>query len=426
MKGLSVKSVLQQSVMIILAAMLLVGACAPATPTLIPATPTPPPSATPAPVGAFTSGQYQNLFKELLGKSDADIQAKIDTAWQQLFYGDDKQERVYYPVDPDMAYILDVGNDDVRTEGMSYGMMIAVQLNKQEEFNRLWKWAKTYMYQSQYENKGFFAWHCDPKGKKLDNGPAPDGEEWFATALFFAATRWGNGEGIFNYEAEAQAILHAMLHKNDEKTSAVNMFNVEQKMVVFVPSGSGSRYTDPSYHLPAYYEVWARRATEDKQFWADAAATSRAFFKKAANPTTGLMPDYANFDGSAYTTSSDHKDFRFAAFRVGSNVAVDYAWFAADPAEVEQSNRLLEFFYAQGMDTYANQFTLDGQPLSKDHSTGLVAMNAVAALAATIDKGQAFVKALWDASIPSGKWRYYDGMLYLLGWLHVSGNFRIY
>ena len=31
-----------------------------------------------------------------------------------------------------------------------------------------------------------------------------------------------------------------------------------------------------------------------------------------------------------------------------------------------------------------------------------------------------------DAEIPSGKWRYYDGMLYMLGLLHVSGNFKIY
>ncbi len=386
------------------AAMLLVGACAPATPTPIPVTATPP-----APVGAFTSQQYPNLFKELLGKSDADIQAKIDTAWKQLFYGDDTQERVYYPVDPDMAYLMDIGNDDVRSEGMSYGMMIAVQLNKKEEFDRLWKWAKTYMYQPV---TGMFAWHCDKTGKKLDNGAAPDGEEWFTTALFFAAARWGNGEGIYNYEAEAQALLGVMRQY---------MFDKNQKMVLFVPA---SGYTDPSYHLPAYYEIWARRAKEDGQFWADAAKVSRDFFPKAANPQTGLMPDYANFDGSAY--SGSHGDFRFDAFRVGSNVAVDYAWFAADPREVEQSNRMLEFFYAQGIDTYANQFSLDGKPLSSDHSTGLVAMNAVAALAATTDKRQAFVQELWDASIPSGKWRYYDGLLYLMGLMHVSGNFRIY
>ena len=53
-------------------------------------------------------------------------------------------------------------------------------------------------------------------------------------------------------------------------------------------------------------------------------------------------------------------------------------------------------------------------------------MAAVAALAADPEIGKPFVQALWDATIPSGKWRYYDGMLYMLALLHVSGNFRVY
>ena len=79
---------------------------------------------------AFETGVYPNLFKDYLGKSDEEIQAKIETAWNQLFYGDDATERVYYPVGSDMAYISDIANEDVRSEGMSYGMMIAVQLNR--------------------------------------------------------------------------------------------------------------------------------------------------------------------------------------------------------------------------------------------------------------------------------------------------------
>jgi oligosaccharide reducing-end xylanase len=52
-------------------------------------------------------------------------------------------------------------------------------------------------------------------------------------------------------------------------------------------------------------------------------------------------------------------------------------------------------------------------------------MNAVTGLAATTDKTTEFVRKLWDASPPIGKWRYYDGLLYMLALLHVSGNFRI-
>ena len=366
-------------------------------PPIIP-TPTPP-----ARVGAFESNEYRNLFEEYLGKSEAEIQAKIDAAWDQLFYGIDDSERVYYPVGDELAYIMDIGNGDVRSEGMSYGMMIAVQMDKQEEFNRLWKWVKTYMYQSDGPFQGYFAWHCTPEGEQLDANPASDGEEWFAMALLFASARWGDGAGIFDYQAQAQDILDIMLHQEDtENNLATNMFNIENKQVVFVPMvGSVSNFTDPSYHLPAYYELWARWAERDNDFWREAAQVSREYFKKAANPQTGLMPDYANFDGTPYG-SDDHNDFRFDAWRTLSNVAVDYAWFAADPWPVEQSNRVLDFLASQGIDSYANQFTLDGTPLSGDHSTGLVSMAAVAALAAHPEKGKPFVQELWDTQIPSG------------------------
>jgi oligosaccharide reducing-end xylanase len=376
--------------------------------------------------GAFTTNKYQNLFDTLLNKSEKEISAKIETAWTQLFYGDDDSQRVYYPVGEDMAYMADIGNGDVRSEGMSYGMMIAVQLDKKEEFDRLWKWAKTYMYQSDGPHKGYFAWHCAFDGKKLSSGPASDGEEWFVMDLFFASARWGDGEGIYNYQEQANEILYTMLHKSDEDNGlSTNMFDQQTKQVVFVPSGRNATFTDPSYHLPAYYELWGRWAKEDKQFWLDAAQASRVFFKAAANPQTGLMPDYANFDGTP-SGDSEHKDFRFDAWRTLANVAVDYAWFGADPWEVEQSNKVLDFLVSMGIYSYGNQFSLEGKELSGDHSTGLVSMAAVAALAADKEKGKPFVQELWDAKIPSGKWRYYDGLLYIMGLLHLSGNFRIY
>jgi len=106
------------------------------------------------------------------------------------------------------------------------------------------------------------------------------------------------------------------------------------------------------------------------------------------------------------------------------NVGVDYAWFAHDPWEVVQSNRLLGFFSSEGW--YGNQYTVDGRKLADDHSPGLVAMNAVACLAATVPARVEFVEELWYLPVPHGPYRYYDGLLYMLALLQVSGNFRIY
>lgn len=391
-------------------------------------TPSPTPESTPAPtrVPSSESDVYRNLFTEYLGKSDEAIQAKLDAAWNQFFYGSDDFERVYYPVGEDMAYVKDIGSDDIRSEGMSYGMMIAVQLDHQEEFDRIWKWTKTYMYQSDGPYRGYFAWHCNEDGEKLDANPASDGEEWFVTALFFAAARWGNGDGIFDYQKEANQILYTMLHKDEEDTGlATNMFNLEEKQVVFVPRGRDATYTDPSYHLPAFYELWAAWADQDNDFWADAAQISREFFKQAADPQTGLMADYALFDGTP-REGNEHEDFRYDAWRTLANVALDYSWFAADPWQVERSNRVLNFLASWGMDNYPSLYTVAGESLGGGHSTGLVAMAGTAALAADREIGEPFVQALWDLPIPQGQWRYYDGLLYFLSMLYTSGQFQIY
>ena len=67
-------------------------------------------------------------------------------------------------------------------------------------------------------------------------------------------------------------------------------------MVLFSPSSERGQFTDPSYHLPAFYELWARWGpAADKDFWMQAATNSRDFFVRTANPVTGLAPDYAQF-----------------------------------------------------------------------------------------------------------------------------------
>ncbi len=378
--------------------------------------------------GAFFTGQYRNVLAEW-GLSQAEIDERIEAVFQQLFYGNDNTERVYYPVGDNMAYMLDTGNGDVRSEGMSYGMMISVQLDKQEEFDRLWTWAKTYMYRTEAPYQGYFAWNCLPDGTQLNSNPASDGEIWFVTALFFAAHRWGNGEGIYNYEAEANAILHTMLHTEDENAwPSKNMFNADNYMVVFVPShGPESLFTDPSYHTPYYYELWARWAEKDNDFWAQAAQASRDFWPLAAHPDTGLMPNYSEFTGEPRRSSDYGEFFGADAWRVAMQVAVDYAWFAADSWQIEQSNRQLQFFANEGINTYVDKYTIDGlEPQSRWHSEGLVAMNATAALAATDPVAWEFVEAFWNTSLPTGQWRYYSGLLYMLALLHLSGNFQVY
>jgi oligosaccharide reducing-end xylanase len=390
--------------------------------------------------GAFATGHYRDLFAEA-GHSQPEISAKIDTAYQQLFHGDPANQSVVFAAGKNengpLLYLTDWNNHDVRTEGMSYGMMIAVQLDKEAEFDALWNWAKSYMYVADpnHPSHGYFSWSCKTDGTPNEETAAPDGEEYFVMSLYFAAGRWGNGAGIYNYKSQADELLATMRHHPEKsgqtkfgpRTVAAEV-NEDAKMIRFVPSITRGDFTDPSYHLPAFYELWSRWGPAgDRAFWAQAADASRAFFPKTTNPKTGLAPAYANFDGTPRVTRFPQSAiFGYDSWRTASNWSVDWSWWRKAPQEQQLSDRIQSFFSSQGLTTYGDKYSLDGDVMESIHAPGLVATNAVASLASTDPRAKEFVKALWNLPVPSGQLRYYDGMLYMLSMLHCSGRFRIW
>ena len=397
--------------------------------------------------GAFATGKYRSLFVEA-GHSRKEISRKINTAFQRLFHGDPQTQAIFFLTGTNangrLAYVTDWNNHDVRTEGMSYGMMISVQLNQKKEFDALWNWAKTYMYISdaKHPSYGYFSWSCKTDGSPNEETAAPDGEEYFVMSLYFAANRWGSGKGIYNYKREADELLTNMRHR-EEKTGPTKFgtrtvaaeVNEQAKMIRFVPSIKYGDFTDPSYHLPAFYELWARWGpAADRDFWAQAAEASRAFFPKTTNPETGLAPAYANFDGTPHANRFPQSAiFGYDSWRTASNWSVDWSWWRKAPQEQELSDRIQAFFWKQGISSYGALYTLDGKPFAGPNvesaaspPAGLVATNAVASLAATNPHARDFLKALWDAPVPSGKMRYYDGMLYLMSLMHCGGEFRVW
>ncbi len=428
--------------------------------------------------GAYKTHLYRDLFAEK-GHSAGETRAKIDKAFQQLFHGDGQEERLYFETGANengpLAYITDWANNDARTEGMSYGMMIAVQLNKKREFDAIWNWSKTYMLVTDPKNPsvGYFAWSMNTDGTPRSTGAAPDGEEYFVMSLYFAAHRWGNGLGIYNYQAEADKILRGMrhhpvltgtgpfrIHPDDPpfvppnhpwpspnskareraggppppvfpqgpRTETIGpMIDEPHFMIRFVPNVD-LPFTDPSYHLPAFYELWARWGpAEDREFWATAADVSRELFTKVTGPETGLTPERSYFDMTQMIgRDSQPVSFGYDSWRSASNWSVDYSWWHKDQRESALSDRIQRFLFSQGIDSFSDRYTLDGRPLSTRHSTGMLATTAVGSLAATDGTiSKAFVEKLWNTPVPRGEERYYDGMLYLMSLMHCSGNFRI-
>ena len=383
--------------------------------------------------GAFHTGKYNNVFAEL-GKSAAEIDARLNSVFEEIFFG---EEAIYF-TEGDMGYVMDTGNNDVRTEGQSYAMMLFVQLDRKEDFDRIWKWTRTYMYIADGWNKGYFYWSMLPDGSKNSEGPAPDGEEFFAMALLFASARWGDGKGIFNYLNEARELLRACLH-NGTINDGEPMWNPDNKLIKFITC---LEMTDPSYHLPHFYELFALKAyDEDKAFWKEAAQASRAFLHTACHPVTGLAPEYSYYDGNPYAERNNpdksfptghpgHDTFYSDAYRVAANLGLDWEWFAADEWQRDCADRIQEFFSATieaddlGYQVYKTDGTVIDFPSL--HPIGLLATNAQASLAARGKWRLKYAERFWNTPPRKGERRYFDNFLYIFAFLALSGNYKVY
>ncbi len=409
-----------------------------------------PPPVNPPPRNDGVTGTT-NLFTALLGRSQAEVDQKVQTAVNRFFGigGNDPAvptlnggARSFYtlPQDPSMGFIYAADSSDIRSEGMSYGMFMAVQMNMQQQFDQLWRFARTFMqYSADAEPaswRHYFRWTGRVNTANANDWtvtynatepPASDGEEYFAVALYLADRRWGSN-GAINYEQDADTLASAMLHNEPGADGRFPLFHETENMVVFVPYGTSNEFSDPSYHLPAFYEIFAQDGPAvDAARWLEIAEISRQYFVDSAHPQTGLHPDYANFDGSPSQgfEASNHDTFRFDAWRVPMNMGVDFAWSREDPRLRAQVDRYHAFFAANlnNGNLSASLFNLDGSGGSNGNSAALMATLASGALASNGGNRMAFVDGLWNAAQPTGNFRYYNGAIYLLGLLATSGNF---
>ena len=371
--------------------------------------------------GAYYTGNYESPFKTYLGKTDAEIKEKMDAMWEHYFKGDNNS-KVFFD-NGNEGYIKDINNNDVRSEGMSYGMMIAVQTGHKEEFDKLWKWAKNHMWHKGGDWDGYFAWQRNDSGMGGDDNCAPDGEMYFMMSLLFAANRWDDDQ----YRKDALYIMDKMWNNPSHK-----LFNQGNYIIVFQPLGNGNDFSDPSYDLPAYLELFSRWAEKDTDKWKKAVTAARDHLYKSSNTSSGLFADYSSFNGQpqSYSYNSNSTKYMYDAMRCAMNFGMDYYLFGADSTrEIEMANRIINFFEKDGYQHA--RFNWDGSNPQEQYTQGEAGANAVAAIAlrSTADSEEKIKKNLqnaWDTKFMTGQYRYYDGLVHYLAMLHLSGNFKIW
>ena len=90
----------------------------------------------------------KNTFLDY-GYSKEEIENRVNDTFYAIFEG---INRFYFEGLNETGYFMDTGNCDARTEGMSYGMLMSVLMDKKEFFDRMWKFSMEFMYMKE----GFF------------------------------------------------------------------------------------------------------------------------------------------------------------------------------------------------------------------------------------------------------------------------------
>lgn len=367
--------------------------------------------------------RYPNFFARI-GVSQQQVQEKIEACFHTIFF--DQKEKFYHDVDADSGCMEDTGNHDARTEGMSYGMMMALQMDRRDLFDKLWCFSRRYMYQPSGKYQGYFAWSVQLNGRHNAEGPAPDGEEYFAMALLMASARWGDGEGIYAYGREARAMLRHCVHQQDMVKDGQPMWDPDHYYIRFVPE---ALYTDPSYHLPHFYALFARAADEgDRPFWQKAEKASREYIALSAHPKTGMSPEYAEYDGTPRLMFKKPYAYYSDAYRVAMNIALDCLWFGRKEELSRIVTNLQNFFYEHAPLGDYQAYDLDGKAHREPamHPVAIDAVLAAASIASDSPHADHYLRRFWDMPLRRGNRRYYDNCLYFFCLMMLGGHYRIY
>jgi len=287
------------------------------------------------------------------------------------------------------------------SEGIAYGMLLAVYHDDQALLDDLWGY-----YNAHLDPNGLMHWKIgNTYGAIWGQNAATDAEEDAAMALILADCQWGSA-GATNYYQDAVDLINKMMQHE-----------VEAGTFVLKPGDvwGGSSITNPSYFAPAYYRYFAT-VTGDNN-WLLVADKCYDILNLAAHPTTGLLPDWCDANGNQ---TSNGYDYRYDAARVPWRIALDYHWFGiADAATI--CTDLTNFVISQGGTTsIVDGYQLNGNPIGGNHNNTFVGCFAVGGMATT---DQTYVDAAYTDNVSTAANTYFNSTIKALTLLNQTGNF---
>jgi endo-1,4-beta-D-glucanase Y len=324
------------------------------------------------------------------------------------------------------------GNDTV-SEGIAYGMLIAVNMNDKTTFDNLYTYWKGHMV-SGTGTAGLMTW-CQPAGSNScssTGGSATDADEDAAFALIQAGKVFGG-----TYASDAAGLISQIWAKDIDSTNNLPSYGSNSG------NSTTSAPTNPSYFAPAYYRVFA--TIDSGHAWGTVATNSLNAINALAG-TNGLVPAWCTNKCTAAGSGGIYQQdtiYQYDAHRVPMRVGLDYCWNATANAKT-YTDKITNFFATNanaglnGIGRIFDLYSANGTAASgaAPNSASIIGTAAVGAMASPSAAGSFLNDAYQGVfdMVTRGKlapadttgktpYSYYNATVGMLTLLMMTGNF---
>lgn len=305
------------------------------------------------------------------------------------------------------------------SEGIAYGMLLAVYFDDQALFDDLWEYKGNKEVAAAKVSR-LMPWVISSAGAVLDPGSAADADFDIAFALLMADRQWGSAGPSYNYLTLATTEI-----------TRCRQYDIDSGNFHVKPGDSWDDREYPSYYFPAFFREFAIVDGANAAIWNGAIAKCLANINVNRNPTSGLVGEVSNHDGSRINTNPcgtagcDGRLYKYNSCRVPFRYATDWAWNgAATSSSGPETNLLASFFTSK---TAAG--VVDGYWISNNSNEGPYNNAAfVGPAGCAMVYSSAYAASLTDYYNRTSAFNvtesYYNGSLQLLSLLFMTGNFQ--
>jgi len=241
------------------------------------------------------------------------------------------------------------------SEGIAYGMMLAVVMDDQPLFDALWKYSQLWL-----DANGLMHWYINAAGTApLGTGAATDSDEDMAWALVMASRKWGgSGTLTSTYLDAAQAQIGRIWQYEVDHTRG--------DLLLAGDSWGSNIIFNPSYFAPSEYRVFGQ-VTGKVAEWNRVIDTGYAVMAKSLNTTSGnamngLVPAWCDVDGVPKPPSAGQAtNYQYDSARMPFRIGQDYCYYG-EPRAATYLAAISGFFAAIGAANIVDGYDLDGKP----------------------------------------------------------------